>query len=62
MANAEAASIARQRGQYIARIALAVALLALGIYILQGFVRALLWAGILAIAAGRLYARSRNRF
>ncbi len=62
MANAEAASIARQRGQYIARIALAVALLALGIYILQGFVRALLWAGILAIAAGPLYARTRNRF
>ena len=53
---------ARQRRQSVARIVLAVALVALGGYILQGFLRSLLWAGVLAIAVQPLYARARRRF
>ncbi len=50
------------RRQQIARVALGVALLALGIYTLQGFIRALVWAGILAIATWPLFTRARLRF
>jgi len=50
-----------QRGQAIARVALTIGLFALGCYILQGFLRSLLWAGILAIAVQPLYARVRTR-
>lgn len=52
----------RERRQSVARIVLAVALVALGCWILQGFLRSLLWAGILAIAVGPLYERARRRF
>lgn len=55
-------SITRHRGQSVARIVLAIALLALGCYILEGFLRSLLWAGVLAIAVAPLYARARLRF
>ena len=40
---------------------MAIALLALGCYILQGFLRSLLWAGVLAIAVGPLYERMQRR-
>ncbi len=51
----------RERRQSAARIVLAVALLALGCYILQNFLRPLLWAGVLAIAVAPLYEWARNR-
>jgi predicted PurR-regulated permease PerM len=51
----------RERGQALARIALPIALVLLGGYILQGFIRSLLWAAILAIAIGPLYERVRLR-
>jgi predicted PurR-regulated permease PerM len=50
------------RGQSAARIALSLALIALGAFVLEGFVRALLWAGILAIATWPLYWRTQARF
>ena len=59
---AEDRSIIRQRGQSMAQAALAIGLLALGCYILQGFLRSLLWASVLAIAVAPLYARARRRF
>lgn len=49
------------RRQQIARILLSVALLALGLYTLQGFLRALAWAGVLAIAAAPFYERVQSR-
>ena len=49
------------RGQAFARIALPIALILLGAYTLQGFIRSLLWAGILAIAIGPFYERTRAR-
>lgn len=55
-------SPARERRQAAARILLAIALVGLGCYILQGFLRSLLWAGILAIAVAPLYERARARF
>ncbi len=51
----------RERGQSIARVALAIGLLALGCYTLQNFIRPLLWAGVLAIAVAPLYERLRQR-
>lgn len=62
MSTIEEKRLARQRGQSIARIALALALLGLGCYILQAFLRPLIWAGVLAIAVGPFYARVRQRF
>ncbi len=53
---------APQRGQSVARILLAVALLLLGLYILESFLRALAWAAILAIAVWPLYQRTQGRF
>lgn len=50
------------RGQSAARIALSLALIALGAYVLEGFLRALVWAGILAIATWPLYRRTQARF
>ena len=47
--------------QSTARIALAIALVALGLYILEGFLRALVWALILAIATWPLYRRAEER-
>jgi len=49
-------------GQQIARVALAIALTLLGIYLLEGFLRALAWAVILAIATWPLYLRAQRRF
>lgn len=51
----------RKRRQSVARIVLAIGLVALGCYILQGFLRSLLWAGVLAIAVAPLYERARRR-
>lgn len=51
-----------QSGQQAARVALAVGLAALGLYVLQGFLRALVWAAILAIATWPLYQRAQRRF
>lgn len=51
----------RERGQAVARVLLPVALILLGGYILQGFIRSLLWAAILAIAVGPFYERMRLR-
>ncbi|MCE4224384.1 AI-2E family transporter [Methylobacterium sp. C25] len=50
------------RGQAIARVALAAALLGLGLYILSDFLRALVWAVVLAIALWPLYAKAERRF
>ncbi len=50
------------RGQSLARIALSLALIALGTYVLEGFLHALIWAGILAIATWPLYGRTEARF
>ena len=50
------------RFQPVARIALGTALTALGIWTLQGFLHALLWAGVLAIAIWPLLQLARARF
>ena len=55
------ATEARLRGQSIARAALAIGLTLLGLWTLQGFLRALVWAGILAIATWPLYQRMQRR-
>ena len=52
----------RAQRQRLARIALAVALVLLGLYILHGFLRALVWAAILVIATWPLYCRTQRRF
>ena len=49
------------RGHQLARILLAIGLTLLGLYILQGFIAALLWAGVLAIATWPLYSRIKSR-
>ena len=49
------------RGQNAARIALSLALIALGAYVLEGFLRALAWAVILAVATWPLYRRVQRR-
>ncbi len=51
----------RERRQSTARIVLAIALLALGCYVLQNFLRPLLWAGVLAIAVAPVFEWARNR-
>ncbi len=53
---------ARTRGQRLARIVLAIGLVLLGLYILHGFLRALVWAAILVIATWPLYCRTQRRF
>ncbi|GLS62909.1 AI-2E family transporter [Methylobacterium oxalidis] len=52
----------RTRSQAAARLALALALSALGLWILHAFLPALVWAVILAIALGPLYARAERRW
>ena len=52
---------ARLRGQQIARVVLAVGLTLLGLYVLQEFLRALVWAVVLAIATWPLYRKARMR-
>jgi len=49
-------------GQQIARVTLAIGLTFLGLYLLEGFLRALAWAVILAIATWPLYLRTQRRF
>ncbi len=51
-----------RNGQQVARIALAIGLAALGLYVLQDFLRALVWAAILAIAIWPFYQRTQQRF
>ena len=50
------------RSQRVARVVLAVGLTLLGLWTLQGLLRALAWAGILAIATWPLYQRARRRW
>ncbi len=50
------------RPQLIARAGLAIGLVLLGLYTLQGFLPALAWAGIFAIALWPLYRRARRRW
>ena len=50
------------RGQGAARIALSLALIALGLYTLEGFLRALAWAAIIAVATWPLLMRTQARF
>ncbi len=51
-----------QSGQQVARVTLAIGLTLLGMYLLEGFLRALVWAVILAIATWPLYLRTQQRF
>ncbi len=51
-----------RNGQQIARVALAIGLALLGLYLLEGFLRALIWAVILAIATWPMYVRAQQRF
>jgi predicted PurR-regulated permease PerM len=44
-----------RRGQGLARLALSAALVAFGFYVVQGYVRALVWAVVFAIALSPLY-------
>ena len=53
---------ADERGQVIARVALAGVLVGLGGYIQFDFLRALVWAVVLAIALWPLYTRAERRF
>lgn len=50
------------RSQRVLRALLVAALLALGFYILSGFLRALVWAVVLAIALWPLFVRAHRRF
>lgn len=50
------------RLQALARAGLAIGLLGLGLYILSDFLRALVWAVVLAIALWPLFERARRRF
>jgi len=52
----------RARSQGAARVVLVLALSALGLWILHGFLPALAWAVVLAIALWPLYARLERRF
>ena len=52
---------ATPQAQRAARIVLAAALVILGLYILQGFLRALLWAAVLVVATWPLYRRAERR-
>ena len=57
-----AAPTVQTQGQRIARVLLAVGLVLLGLYVLEGFLRALVWAAILVIATWPLYLRAQRRF
>ncbi|MER2250033.1 AI-2E family transporter [Methylorubrum podarium] len=48
--------------QRVMRALLVAGLLALGLYLLSGFLRALIWAVVLAVALWPLFARARRRF
>ncbi len=51
-----------QSGQQIARVTLGIGLTLLGMYVIEGFLAALVWAVILAIATWPLYQRTQRRF
>ena len=51
---------ARQGLRLLARVLLAAAMLALGLYVLWNYVRALVWAAVLAIALWPLFERARR--
>jgi len=51
-----------QNGQQIARVTLGIGLTLLGMYLLEGFLGALVWSVILAIATWPLYLRAQRRF
>ena len=51
-----------ERGQRISRIILAAALGLLGLWVARGFLPALIWAGVIAIAIMPLYARAERRW
>ena len=51
----------RSQWHFAARVVLSLALLGLGIYILQNYLRALVWALVLAIALWPLYVRAAAR-
>jgi predicted PurR-regulated permease PerM len=55
-------AISPRRGQIIARIVLSVVLALLGLWTLRGFLPALAWAAIFAIALWPLYERTRRRW
>ena len=61
-APAPAQAPAQAKEQRIARILLGAAMLALGIFVLEGFLRALAWAVVLAVATRPLYLRAKSRF
>ena len=50
------------RHQRTARTVLAIALVCLGLYIIEGFLHALIWAAIIAVATWPLYRRAQRRF
>ena len=52
----------RGRAQRLARLALVVALVALGAWTLHGFIAALVWAVIIAVAIGPAYRRASDRW
>ncbi len=58
----EAEDGSKARSQAFFRALLAAALLGLGLLILSGFLKALVWAVVLAIALWPLFARARRRF
>ena len=61
-AGGDLGGIESRRGlRLVARVVLAAALLALGLYILSNYLRALVWAGVLAIALWPLFDRARRR-
>lgn len=53
--------VARRRGQRLARVLLGIALVALGAYTIENFLRALVWAAILVVATWPLYQRAQRR-
>lgn len=52
---------AARSSRRLARVVLAAILIGLGLYLLEGFLRALIWAAILAVATAPLYRRARAR-
>ncbi len=52
----------KPRLQRNARFVLAAALLGLGVWTLHGFISALVWAAVIAVAIGPLYARAARRW
>ena len=59
--DATALAAGRRPWQGAARVALSLALFALGLFVLSNYLRALVWAVVLAIALWPLYERARSR-